>query len=210
MQAGKTNASGWIYLSEECAYTPAMLSTLFNEPQQMVETALKLFSSRPFQLIELTDDGLIYIPNWEKHQNIEGMDKIREQNRIRKINQRERQKQLMSRDIHVTSQQNHATDIDKELDIDIETKKKDIVRAKRFTPPSLNDVQAYCTERQNGIDAAKWFNHYTANGWKVGKNKMQDWKAAVRTWEQNVKGGSNSAINRGRTENLNAGIDFGF
>lgn len=55
--------------------------------------------------------------------------------------------------------------------------------AKRFTPPSLADVQSYCLERNNGVDPVRWFNHYTANGWMVGKNKMKDWKAAVRTWE---------------------------
>ena len=55
----------------------------------------------------------------------------------------------------------------------------------RFTPPSLEEVQAYCQDRQNGVNAEKWYNYYTANGWKVGKNPMMDWKAAVRTWEQN-------------------------
>jgi predicted phage replisome organizer len=210
IQAGKTNAAGWIYLSEGCAYTPAMFATLFNESQQMIELALNLFSSKAFELIEISHDGMIYIPNWEKHQNVEGMDKIREQNRIRKNNQRERQKLLLSRDSHVTSQQSHATDIDKELDIDKEIK-KDNTRANRFTPPSLNDVQAYCDERNNGINAAKWFNHYTANGWKVGRNQMKDWKAAVRTWEQNnANGGGKNEVNRGRTENPYAGVDFGF
>ena len=56
---------------------------------------------------------------------------------------------------------------------------------KRFTPPTLEEVQAYCNERNNNVDAEKFINHYTSNGWKVGKNKMQDWKAAVRTWERN-------------------------
>jgi hypothetical protein len=81
---------------------------------------------------------------------------------------------------------------------------------KRFTPPSLEEVQAYCSERKNNVDAEKWLDYYTSNGWKVGKVKMSDWKAAVRTWEKNAKGGGKSEVNRGRTENLNAGIDFGF
>lgn len=117
VQAGKTNASGWIYLSEGCGYTPAMLSTLFNEPQHMIELGLKLFSTKPFEMIEITDDGLIYIPNWEKHQNVESMDKIREQQRLRKSKQRERQKALVSRDSPVTSHRNHAIEVDKELDL---------------------------------------------------------------------------------------------
>ena len=50
--------------------------------------------------------------------------------------------------------------------------------------PSLEEVADYCQERQNGIDPNKWYDFYTSNGWKVGKNPMKDWKAAVRTWEQ--------------------------
>ena len=55
---------------------------------------------------------------------------------------------------------------------------------KRFTPPTLEEVQAYCFERQNGVDAERFIDYYTSNGWQVGKNKMKDWKAAVRTWEK--------------------------
>lgn len=51
--------------------------------------------------------------------------------------------------------------------------------------PTLEDVRAYCTERGNKVDPERWFNYYEANGWRVGKNPMKDWKAAVRTWERN-------------------------
>lgn len=54
---------------------------------------------------------------------------------------------------------------------------------KRFTPPTLAEVTAYCRERQNAVDPQRFIDYYTANGWKVGKNSMKDWKAAVRTWE---------------------------
>lgn len=56
--------------------------------------------------------------------------------------------------------------------------------ARCFAPPSLDDVRAYCQERNNNVDAEAWFAHYESNGWKVGKNPMKDWKAAVRTWER--------------------------
>ena len=62
---------------------------------------------------------------------------------------------------------------------------EDIEPQKRFAKPTLDDVKAYCQERGNNVDAEKWFNYYSANGWKVGKNPMKDWKAAVRTWERN-------------------------
>jgi len=54
----------------------------------------------------------------------------------------------------------------------------------RFVPPSVDEVAAYCTERQNGIDARRFFDYYTANGWTQGKGKpIRDWRAAVRVWE---------------------------
>lgn len=58
---------------------------------------------------------------------------------------------------------------------------------KRFTPPTVDEVRAYCQDRQNGVDPQRFVDYYTSNGWMVGKNKMKDWKAAVRTWEQKDK-----------------------
>ena len=59
---------------------------------------------------------------------------------------------------------------------------------KRFTAPTLEEVKEYCAERKNNVDAERFIDYYTANGWKVGKNPMKDWKAAVRSWERNVFG----------------------
>jgi len=56
---------------------------------------------------------------------------------------------------------------------------------KRFQVPTLDDVSGYCIERKNFVDAERFIDHYTSNGWKVGKNPMKDWKSAVRTWEKN-------------------------
>lgn len=55
----------------------------------------------------------------------------------------------------------------------------------RAQHPTLEQIKAYCLERRNSVDAEKWLNHYEANGWRVGRNSMKDWKAAVRTWEKN-------------------------
>ncbi len=52
-----------------------------------------------------------------------------------------------------------------------------------FKKPTLIEVKEYCKERKNHVDVNKWYNHYESNGWLVGKNKMKNWKAAVRTWE---------------------------
>lgn len=62
--------------------------------------------------------------------------------------------------------------------------KEDNIKRTVFKPPTFAEVSAYCKERKNGIDPSKWMNHYSAKGWMVGKNKMVDWKAAVRTWEK--------------------------
>lgn len=56
--------------------------------------------------------------------------------------------------------------------------------AKRFKPPTLEQVREYCQERDNSVDPEAWIDFYTSKGWMVGKNKMKDWKAAVRTWEK--------------------------
>ncbi|MCR9202897.1 MAG: hypothetical protein NXI04_29990 [Planctomycetaceae bacterium] len=56
--------------------------------------------------------------------------------------------------------------------------------AKRFKPPTVEQVREYCQERGNSVDAEAWIDFYTSKGWMVGKNKMKDWKAAVRTWEK--------------------------
>ena len=56
-----------------------------------------------------------------------------------------------------------------------------------FTKPTLDEVRAYCQERGKGVNAERWYNHYEANGWMVGRTKMKDWKAAVRTWEPDEK-----------------------
>lgn len=53
----------------------------------------------------------------------------------------------------------------------------------RFIKPSIEDIDNYCRERMNGINAKEFFYHYEANGWKVGPTPMKDWKAAIITWE---------------------------
>jgi hypothetical protein len=55
----------------------------------------------------------------------------------------------------------------------------------RFSPPTIQDVTAYCLERKNDVDPQRFIDHYESNGWMVGKTKMKDWKAAIRNWEKN-------------------------
>lgn len=85
-------------------------------------------------------------------------------------------------------------------------KEKKVV-AKRFTPPTVDEVFSYCNERCNNVDAQTFVDHYQANGWMRGKVKIKDWKACVRTWEK----GSNQKVTgvSGKTSgNFSACEDF--
>ncbi len=69
-------------------------------------------------------------------------------------------------------------------------------REGRFTPPTLQEVAAYCMSRHNSVNPEQFIDFYTSKGWMVGKNKMKDWKAAIRTWENRDKKESN--VDKGR------------
>jgi predicted phage replisome organizer len=89
-QAGKTNASGYIYLSENIPFTDEMLSTIFNRPIGTVRLALKTFEQ--FGMIEISDNHFISIANWDKHQNIDGLNHVKEQSKLRMRKTREKRK----------------------------------------------------------------------------------------------------------------------
>ena len=77
---------------------------------------------------------------------------------------------------------------EKEIEIEKEIEKRD----RKFVPPTQEEVEEYCNERNNNVDPQKFVDYYQSNGWKVGRNPMKDWKAAVRTWEKNNDKGRDS------------------
>lgn len=92
------------------------------------------------------------------------------------------------------SKTNH-TEANESLNVNVNVKDKDKdndkdngkgIREKRtrFSPPTIEEVEQYCSERHNGVDAQRFVDFYASKGWKVGQNPMKDWKACVRTWEQ--------------------------
>lgn len=85
---------------------------------------------------------------------------------------------------------------------EIETSKKVAPKKVSFQPPDPKDVQNYCEERQNGISGQYFCDFYASKGWKVGNQKMIDWKASVRTWEQKNK-------TNGTTNNTKSGFNTG-
>ena len=65
--------------------------------------------------------------------------------------------------------------------------KKENIKRKKFIKPTIEEIQEYCKERNNGINAEAFYNFYESKDWYVGKNKMKNWKACIRTWEQRTK-----------------------
>ena len=79
------------------------------------------------------------------------------------------------------NESNSLKEKEKEKDIDKENKKE----SKRFTPPTLEEVNAYCKERNNGSDPQHFIDYYAARGWELKPGqKIKDWRACIRTWEQ--------------------------
>ena len=119
--AGKHNRNGLLMISDKVHYTDEMLATIFRRPLNTVRMALGIFEQ--FGMVEIID-GIIALPNWEKHQNIDGMEKIKTQTRNRVARYREKQKNLALGNVtcNVTVTESNATeedrDKDKELDKD--------------------------------------------------------------------------------------------
>lgn len=84
-------------------------------------------------------------------------------------------------------------------------------RGKVFVKPTIPEVAVYCIQQQNNIDAKAFVDFYDSKNWYVGKNKMKDWKAAVRTWEKrngsNGQGQNTGFDKRGRTEKVSDKLD---
>lgn len=147
--AGTINDYGQIYLTTELPYTDQMLATELRKPIATVQMALDVFQR--FGMIEIIDHN-IKIVNWLKYQNTEGLEKIREQNRLRKQKQREKERALIedhgtSRDSHVTvTQQNKNKSkrrVDKDLDIDKNLEKETDLEANNKTSCSEQSEPAH-------------------------------------------------------------------
>ena len=130
--AGTINDGGLVYFTREIPYTEEMMATQFCRPLQTVKLALQVFER--FGMIEKIED-LLQVSNWERYQNIEGLEKVREQNRLRNIAYRQRkreEKALLSHDVtrDVTVTQSNALDIESES----ESEKKEKNKKESATP----------------------------------------------------------------------------
>lgn len=92
-----------------------------------------------------------------------------------------------SKQLHANATKSNQIEGDTDTDTDTKERvSKDTPKKaqKRFTPPTREEVDAYCRERKNSVNADRFVDFYASKGWKVGREPMKDWKAAVRTWEQ--------------------------
>lgn len=83
-----------------------------------------------------------------------------------------------------------------DVDENVKSPRKTNKPTSRFVKPTIEEIREYCDERCNTVDVERFYDYYESNGWMVGKNKMKDWKAAVRTWERNSYGGGVQTENR--------------
>jgi predicted phage replisome organizer len=179
--AGRQNNSGVFMLNGRIPYTDEMFATIFRRPLNTVRLALKVFEQ--YGMIEIINNA-VTIPNWSKHQTLDQIELNREYMREYVAKRRAEQKALTMGKVNgkINCQSNvNAADIDIEED---KEKDKSSKKRQRFTPPTLDEVSAYCKERGNKVDPQKWWDFYASKGWKVGNNPMKDWQASVRTWER--------------------------
>ena len=122
VQAGRTNINGYVMLNENIPYTDEMLATIFNRPLNTVRLALKTFEN--FGMIEMDEKGIL-ISNWDKHQSVDKLNKIREQRRLRQEKYRKKKELLEEGEKgNVTVTLSNGTDIELELDKELDKEKE--------------------------------------------------------------------------------------
>ena len=182
--AGRLNCNGWIFLTEKIPFTEEFLAHKFRKPINVVRLAFKTLEQ--LEMIQVDEKGIL-ICNWDKHQNIEGLEKIREQNRLRK--QRQRDREAIPEKCHVTSRDSHATDIDLELDKEEEEEKipyQKVVDAYHEILKDLPGVRKVTSKRKKHIGARhkelgsidewkKYFQTVKDSDYLMGK--IKEWKA---------------------------------
>ena len=203
---------GQLRFSDAIPYDYKMLSIVTDTNVDIVKTAMEVLEK--LQLIKIMDDETIYIQAVERMIGSETAAAERQRRSRENRRALEGESVTMSQAVtacHSPSQICHREieiELEKEIEIDKEKESLSIERDKkekaelslsetslaapeepkkknkRFTPPTREEVREYCKERGNRVDSEKWYDFYLSKNWYVGRNKMADWKAAVRTWER--------------------------
>ena len=174
MQLKYLNTGGIIEYQGICDDLSKEVALDIDEEEDLVKMTLSILSK--WKVIEPCDSGL-YIA--EMQERIGSKTDVA----LRVAKYREKQKMLhCNNDV---TKCNSIKEIEIEKDIEIDKKKDKKEKETHFKKPSYEEVEEYCNERNNNINPQKFIDFYESKGWMVGKNKMKDWKACVRTWERN-------------------------
>lgn len=190
---GRLGETGIISLpGGACGYTDEQFSAMLNislEEWQEAKGRLLDHPETSENRIVINGANIIKIINWEKYQSEYEKRRDRSRNLIGRDDREERTDKISdNRTDKMTAAEGEGEgEVEKNRSKD---QKKDQVRVTRtktvrFTPPAPDEIREYCEARGNAVDPIRFHAHYTANGWKVGKNPMKNWKAAVVTWERN-------------------------
>lgn len=189
--AGRINNSGLLTLSGMIPFDEQMIANAIRRDTEKVREALSIFIE--YGMLEKIN-GIYAVCNWDKYQSTDKIEKMNERQKEYMKGYRAKQKALCNPNRDTNGNANVSAAEERRKNIDIEVIQKESIEkvanapsrySKPFLAPTLEEVKAYCKERGNHVDAELWWNHYQSKGWLVGKTKMKDWKAAVRTWEKN-------------------------
>lgn len=179
--AGKQNNSG-VFMFNKIAYTDEMLATIFRRPLSLVKKALETFVA--FGMVDIVEN-VYTIPKWEKHQSIDALERQRESTRQRVAAFRERQKAAVDCNSYSNVTVTNNVTMRNALDKDIDKDKKENNKKKSFTPPTLDEVQAYAKERGREDLAAAFYDFFTVGNWHDSNGTaVKSWKQKFITWEQ--------------------------
>ena len=166
---------GELRFSDTIPYDDNMLSVVTNTNIDIVRAAKTLFVQ--LGMMEVFDDNTLYMNEVERLIGSE----TNYAEKMRESRKRKKQVEVGGGNNVTLALPERYPDIEKDIDKDIDKDKK---KSSVFTPPTLEQVADYCKERKNTVNPQRFIDHYSSNGWMVGRTKMKDWKAAVRTWEQ--------------------------
>lgn len=170
-------------------YDHVKLGELTKTSPDTVIVALELL--KKIGLIEILENGELYVAQVEEMIGSQSKSAFKKQQQIeRRKNQQKLEGgkgvEKIPPKIDIELEKDKEIDIEEDIDNDCANAQQEPTPTKttKFIKPTIEEIQAYCLERNNDVDAERFFDYYESNGWKVGRNSMKDWKAAVRTWER--------------------------
>lgn len=180
---------GKLVVNDRIPYNAEMLASVTGHQVGTIKQALSMF--KELGLIEILENGAIYMLDIQNFIGKGSTEADRQRLYDRRISDERKQKKLtQSRNLKEileksTPEIEIELEIEKKIEKEIDSSAKSTTtKRKRFEKPTLSEIKQYCIERNNNVNAEQFYDYYESNGWKVGKNSMKDWKAAVRTWER--------------------------